>query len=138
MIFPLRAMHISFWLFAAWLVLRVWEMNFEVSPLPAILLPIFVFCMLFGVSFGLGRRLQKRHALDRMHLVWSLILLVVGALMWELGLTIYLSGWSAWLSMFTTRLGIGVLVQLFGIALAGYQLRKRAERQLPEGLLPSM
>lgn len=138
MIFPLRAIHISFWLFVVWLALRVWEMNFEVSPLPALLLPFFVFCLLFGVSFGLGRRLQKRHALDRLHLIWSLILLVVGALIWELGLTIYLSGWSAWSSMFTARLGLGVLVQLLGIGFAGYHLRKRAERYIPEGLSPSM
>lgn len=138
MIFPLRALHISFWLFVAWLGLRVWEMNFEVSPLPAILLPIFVFFVLFSVSFGLGRRLQKRHILDRMHLLWSIVLLVVGALVWELGLTVYLSGWKAWSSMFTARLGIGVLVECLGIALAGYQLRKHAERQIPEGLSPSI
>ena len=137
MIFPLRAMHISFWLFAAWVLLRVWELNFEVSPLPAITLPIFVFCVLFGIAFGLGKRLQKRHALDRQHAIWSLVLLLGGAALWELGLTIYLSGWAAWASTFTARFLIGVGVQAIGIGFAAHVLRKQAERQIPEGLSPS-
>ncbi len=137
MIFPLRAIHISFWLFAAWVLVRVWEMNFEVSPLPAITLPIFVFCVLFGIAFGLGRRLQKRHALDRRHAVWSVALLVGGAAVWEIGLTVYLSGWAAWASLFTVRFLIGAVVQTLGIGYAAYRLRKRAERQIPEGLAPT-
>ncbi len=122
--FSLRALHLSFWLFLAWVVLRVWEMNFEVSPLPAILLPIFVFCVLFALTFGVGYRLQRRHALDQLHLLWSCGLLVVGGFIWELGLTIYLSGWSAWASIFTLRFFIGVLVQTAAILAAGYWLRR--------------
>lgn len=137
MIFPLRAIHISFWLFVAWVLVRVWEMNFEVSPLPAITLPIFVFCVLFGVAFGLGKRLQKRHALDRRHALWSIVLLVGGAAVWELGLTVYLSGWAAWASMFTVRFLIGVAVQTLGIGYAAHVLRKQAEREIPEGLSPA-
>lgn len=124
MMFPLRALHLSFWLFFAWVILRVWEMNFEVSPLPAILLPIFVFCVLFALAFGVGYRLQRRHALDRLHLLWSCGLLVVGGFFWELGLTIYLSGWGAWASIFTLRFLVGVLVQATAILAAGYWLRQ--------------
>ncbi|MDQ5919707.1 MAG: hypothetical protein QG668_434, partial [Patescibacteria group bacterium] len=56
--FVLRSVFMSFWLFVAWVALRVWEVNFEVSPLPAILLPISVFIALFGVAYLLGRRTQ--------------------------------------------------------------------------------
>lgn len=123
MSFILRAVHMSFWLFVVWTLLRVWELNFEVSPLPAILLPITVFIGLFLWAFLLGRRLQKKHSLELAYRYWSIGLLVGGALLWEFGLTVYLSGWSAVPNMFTSRVLIGVPVQILAIWLAGIMLR---------------
>lgn len=136
MIFPLRAVHLGFWLFAGWLALRVWEMNFEVSPLPAWTLPAFVFLVLFLWSFFLGTRLQKKHALDRRHARWAVVLLVLVALLCEIGLTVYLGGWSNWTHTFTRQLWIGMVLQSSAILLAGYRLRRIATPPPPEGLAP--
>ena len=123
MIFPLRAIHLSFWLFVAWLVLRVWAMNFEVSPLPTWTLQAFIFLMLFSVAFLLGKRAQAPHPLDAIHRAWALGLLVGSALLWEFGLTIYMNGWSAVSTLFTQQLMIGTFVELLAIFLAGTWLR---------------
>lgn len=126
MIFPVRAISLSFVLFCGWVALRVWEMNFEVSPLPAWILPVFVYFVLFFWVFWLATRLQKRHTLDRMHAWWAGILLVGGAFLWELGLTVYMGSWASVKAMFTGQFFIGMGIQLLAVVIAGYRLRRRA------------
>ena len=137
MMFPIRALHLSIWLFIGWLLLRVWEMNFEVSPLPAWTLPAFVYLVLCIWTALLAWRLQQKHPLDHRHGIWSVALLVGGALAGEIGLTIFLDGWSAWSAVFSAQLFIGILIQVVTIACVGLWLRRRAIRRVtPEGLAP--
>ncbi len=124
MLFLLRGIHISFWLFVFWVALRVWELNFEVSPLPAWTLPLFVFLVLLAISTLLSRRLQKRHPLDRKNVLKATALLILGTFFWELGLTLYLSGWSRLGDLFTWRFVVGLLVQALASFLAALWLRR--------------
>lgn len=138
MIFTLRGIHISFWLFVFWVILRVWELNFEVSPLPAWTLPLFVFLVLFAVATLLSRRLQKRHPLDQKSVLKATVLLVLGTFFWELGLSLYLYGWSRLGEMFTWRFFVGLLVQvLASLAAAVWLRRTRPPLPPPEPTLPT-
>ncbi len=133
MLFTLRGIHISFWLFVVWVFLRFWEMRFEVSPLPAWTLPAFVLLALFGVSVLLSHRLQKRHPLDKKSVLWAAALLVLGTFLWECGLTLYLGGWSGFGNMFTWRFLVGLVIQaLAGFVAAAWLRRTRPPATLPE------
>lgn len=131
----LRGLHLSFWLFASWVVLRVWEPNFEVSPLPDWTLTAFIFLVLALVSFLLGRRLFKRHILDRSFIARGTTYLILGAIIWEIGLTIYLSSWKGVGAMFTWRFLVGIAVQVAGILLGAWYLKRKEAREMPEGVI---
>lgn len=135
MIFFLRGMHLSFWLFALWVVLRVWEPNFEVSPLPDWTLTVFIFLMLFVISTWLSKWLLKHHLLDQKHLIGAIALLVGGALVWELGLTLYLSGTKGMVAMFNWRFLVGMIVEIMGACVAALYLKKKETQQMPEGVI---
>lgn len=132
MSFIVRAVFMSFWLFVAWVALRVWEVNFEVSPLPAILLPISVFLMLFVIAYLLGRRTQKIASLEAAYRYWAMGLVVGGAVLWEGGLTLYLSGWEGLKTLGNGRFLLGVLVQLAGVWTAGMVLRSTYGKAHPQ------
>lgn len=135
MLFTLRGIHISFWLFTFWVFLRFWEMRFEVSPLPAWTLPAFVLLVLFVVSILLSHRLQKRHPLDKKSVLWATALLVLGTFLWECGLTLYLGGWAGFTSMFTWRFLVGLVVQsLAGFVAAAWLRRTRPPVTSPESI----
>ena len=135
MMYFFRGLHLSFWLFVFWVVLRVFEPNFEVSPLPDWALTVFIFLVLFGLSYWLGKRLLKQRLIDRQTVLTSVVLMVVGAFFWEMGLTIYLSGWRAIQAMFVWRFVVGMIVQSVGILFAAKILKRQAERQMPEGMI---
>ncbi len=135
MLFTLRGIHISFWLFVFWVFLRFWEMRFEVSPLPAWTLPAFVLLVLFGVSVLLSHRLQKRHPLDKKSVLWATVLLVLGTFAWESGLTLYLAGWSGFGNMFTWRFVAGLAIQaVAGFVAAAWLRRTRPPATLPDAV----
>ncbi len=135
MIFFLRGISSSFWLFALWVALRVWEPNFEVSPLPDWTLTVFIFLVLFFISFWFSRRLIKRHLLDQRHILSAIALLVVGAFVWESGLTLYLSGWKGILAMLNWRFVVGIVVEGIGGCVATIYLKKQEKQHLPEGMV---
>lgn len=125
--FFLRGVHISFWLFVFWVAIRVWELGFEVSPLPAWTLPIFVFFVLFGITYLLGKRLFKHAFIDRRATVNGVILLVVGAFVWELGLTLWMNRWTGFLTIFTWRFLVGMGVQVLAIIYAARRLKQKTQ-----------
>lgn len=129
--FLVRAGYMSLWLFIGWVALRVWELNFEVSPLPAILLPITTFLALFVWAFFLGRRVQKNHPLELAYRYWAVGLLVGGALLWEFGFSLWMSGWSSLGSLVNARFFLGILVQAAGVWMAGMILRHAYGKQHP-------
>lgn len=135
MIFFLRGMHMSFWLFVFWVALRVWEPNFEVSPLPDWTLTAFIFLVLFLLAFWFGKRLLRNHLIDTKNTIKAMAFLIVGAFVWELGLTVYLGGWRAIPAIFVWRFVVGMGVELLAILAASHYLRNKEARQLPEGMV---
>lgn len=127
--FFLRGLHISFWLFAFWVALRVWELGFEISPLPAWLLPIFVFFVLFGIVYLLARRLFKHCFLDRQTVIQGVLMLVLGAFAWEVGLTLWMNRGAGFWTIFTWRFLVGMAVQVAAIVFSARRLKQKNQEE---------
>ncbi len=130
--FILRALFQSLWIFLLFLVIRVWELNFEVSPLPAWTLVAFVYLVFFFITFFFARRSLKKTELASHRAAWIAGIFILGTTFWEIGLALILPGgdWESVRSVFTGRyfLVLGLMVAAVFIARSRLaHLRERAK-----------
>lgn len=122
-----RALLKSVWLFLAWLLIRVWEQRFEVSPLPVWTLTAFVYLVLLLVAFLLAYRLFRHEEVHTHAVTVGMGTMLIGALGWEMGLLVWLPGgsWSAVSTLLTWGTMGALLAEMIGIAVAASYLHHR-------------
>lgn len=132
--FILRALFQSLWIFLLFLVVRVWELNFEVSPLPAWTLVAFVYLVFFFITFFFARRSLKKTELASRRAAWIAGIFVLGTTFWEVGLALILPGgnWESVKAVFTGRYVLGLLVMVAAVFIARSRLTHLEERAKEE------
>lgn len=125
--FFVRLFFVSLLRFVGLIGLLLWYQNFEVSPLPAWTLDVFLFVVQFGWTFFCARWVLRKLFPSRAMLYWLMGTFLVGQIFLELWLTRRLTGntWGA------TIRGAAQWGALFQIALhiaaicLGYYFAKR-------------